>query len=59
MKDELLQFDLLPCPFCGGESKIFLNEDQPVIWCCDCPAGVEDYTIAIEKLVDTWNRRTL
>ena len=52
--------DLLPCPFCGCKDfDVFKGDSGQVtaIYCKDCPAGVEDSTITLEKLKLYWNTR--
>ncbi len=47
-------FELKPCPFCGGEARIF-NAFGSKISCKRCDAGV--YDLFEEKAVAKWNRR--
>ena len=49
------KYNLLPCPFCGGEAKY--HEKADAIWCNDCSGGVEDCTISKDELFKVWNTR--
>jgi Lar family restriction alleviation protein len=59
--------NLLPCPFCGGESKLSALQsiiddrkiaDRYYIVCLDC--GVQTAMLAtIEKAIAAWNRRAV
>ena len=56
-------FDLKPCPFCGGEARLFVNGGVRVI-CPKCYAStrimsdeIEYDNSAVETVVEAWNRR--
>lgn len=59
--------NLLPCPFCGGESKLSALQsiiddrkiaDRYYIVCLDC--GVQTAMLATtEKAIAAWNRRAV
>lgn len=54
--------DLLPCPFCGGEAKLMLADDNAnFIECQKCGASTNlQYSIkddARPDLIERWNRR--
>lgn len=55
--------ELKPCPFCGGEARLFVNDGVRVL-CTKCRASSkilvdsECYkTSAVEKVIEAWNRR--
>nr|DAH76866.1 MAG TPA: restriction alleviation protein [Caudoviricetes sp.] len=55
---------LKPCPFCGGEARLFVSDGVRVL-CTKCRASSkilvdsECYkTSAVEKVIEAWNRRT-
>ena len=55
--------ELKPCPFCGGEARLFVNDGVRVL-CTKCRASSEilvdsEYykTSAVEKVIEAWNRR--
>lgn len=57
---------LKPCPFCGGEAVVHVNDGVRVI-CRECGSGTISLVDgmrqgsptggAIERVVDKWNRR--
>ena len=56
--------ELKPCPFCGGEARLLVNDGVRVI-CSKCYVGTINMTDvmwqesnAVETVVATWNRRT-
>ena len=56
--------ELKPCPFCGGEARLFVDDGVRVL-CNKCHASSEilvdsEYykTSAVEKVIEAWNRRT-
>ena len=56
--------DLKPCPFCGGEARLFVSDGVRAL-CAKCRASSkilvdsECYkTRAVEKVIEAWNRRT-
>lgn len=56
-------FELKPCPFCGGEARLFVNGGVRVI-CSKCYVGtriltdsMEYESSAVETVVEEWNRR--
>lgn len=52
--------ELLPCPYCGCKDLDVIEGNlgqAPAIYCNDCPAGVEDNTISVDKLKKYWNMR--
>ena len=59
--------ELKPCPFCGGEARLYVNDGVRVM-CPKCRATskilVDDYngfdikTNAVRDVIDAWNRRT-
>lgn len=56
-------FDLKPCPFCGGEARLFVNDGVRVI-CSQCYVGtmiktdiIEYDSSAVEDVIEEWNRR--
>ena len=55
--------ELKPCPFCGGEARLFVDDGVRVL-CNKCRASSkilvdsECYeTRAVEKVIEAWNRR--
>ena len=48
--------ELKPCPFCGGEGKLF-TDGLTAIMCVDCNMSVSNHERSIIKLTDQWNRR--
>ena len=55
--------ELKPCPFCGGEARLFVNNGVRVL-CNKCNASSEILvysecykTSAVEKVIEAWNRR--
>ena len=55
--------ELTPCPFCGGEARLFVDDGVRVL-CNKCHASSEilvdsEYykTSAVEKVIEAWNRR--
>ena len=56
-------FELKPCPFCGGEARLFVNGGVRVI-CSKCYAStrimsdeIEYDSNAVETVIEAWNRR--
>lgn len=50
--------DLKPCPFCGGEPRIYdYGEGHCLIACSFCCARTHDDFL--EEAIATWNRREL
>ena len=60
--------DLKPCPFCGGEAKVFACDNGGIcVKCMECCCQTQastDFCIshakvesAFEKIVSEWNRR--
>lgn len=59
---------LKPCPFCGGEARIFVPEDGGIcVMCTKCrcqtpyrddirPSGI-NYGYSLEEVIDIWNKR--
>ena len=53
---------LLPCPFCGGEARIMLEEDDMPddsfhnVYCKSC--GVQFWVKSKTEAITLWNRRT-
>jgi len=52
-----LGIPLLNCPFCGGQPRIMIDEDNHGIYCNQCPAGVEDFSLDSKALLEAWNLR--
>lgn len=55
--------ELKPCPFCGGNARLLVNDGVRVI-CCKCYIGtmiMKDVmwqeSNAVETVIDAWNRR--
>lgn len=50
--------DLLPCPFCGGEAKIFRIDGHALFcaYCVDCDTNGGHY-FTEEDAIAAWNRR--
>lgn len=54
---------LKPCPFCGGEAKIFTAqfgkeaEARYTVRCSDCPAEIGWEYFSAEACTIMWNRR--
>lgn len=50
--------DLKPCPFCGGEAKIFkMASDQlKMVVCSDCMAQ-SGLFLTDNEAIEAWNRR--
>jgi hypothetical protein len=71
MSKVLIDRELQPCPFCGGDPKL---EDHRTIWAVRCECGCcvlgerapepeedmpDDYWLAFERsAIAAWNRRT-
>ena len=62
------EIKLKPCPFCGGEAKVFAYSDGGIcVKCMNCYCqtfATSDWNIAnakeksaYEKIVEAWNRR--
>lgn len=55
------QFNLLPCPFCGGKPKIMDMGYPHWIFCLDCGARVHGFVNGeIEGVIESvkvWNKR--
>ena len=59
--------ELRPCPFCGGEAKLYVSDGVRVM-CLKCRAtskilkdeynGFEIRTNAVKSVIEAWNRRT-
>ena len=60
--------DLKPCPFCGGEAKVFAYDDGGIcVKCMECYCQTQASTdmcisyakreSAFERIVSSWNRR--
>ena len=62
---ETLNNGLLPCPFCGGNARIYtmkLDDGDAImnVGCVKCDAQLEDYLITadnINTLISGWNKR--
>ena len=53
----MVNMELQPCPFCGGEPK---HSGDHSIW-CDCGAAVTHYNYDHNEshiVIDKWNRRS-
>lgn len=65
-------FNLLQCPFCGGEAKInktkhYTKESGSskwehyvnfyVVFCADCFVKTDDTCTDLKEAVNTWNKR--
>ena len=57
--------ELKPCPFCGSrnldctETEGNYSESKTlIIYCTNCPCGLEDYTMKPEQIKKAWNTRT-
>lgn len=48
--------ELKPCPFCGGEAKIFTPTISTYIMCKECKASTNLYSQS-EEAIEAWNRR--
>lgn len=48
--------ELKPCPFCGGNAKLF-TDGITTIMCIDCNITVSNFERSVIKLTDQWNRR--
>lgn len=58
--------ELRPCPFCGGEAKLYVSDGVRII-CLKCRAatktlideynGFEIRTNAVRSVIEAWNRR--
>lgn len=44
-------YEILPCPFCGGEGELHLPDDKDgrtYVWCPDCGAtGTKFFTVIV------------
>lgn len=49
---------LKPCPFCGGEAKLFEDKDYQIysVTCTECDAGTNAYGIE-QDAIEAWNGR--
>ena len=49
--------ELKPCPFCGGEARVFQTFDLTwEVYCCNCTARIFDIPDDKEA-IEEWNRR--
>lgn len=51
--------DLKPCPFCGGEAIVDMDEDwywDWHAWCFNCNCDIGHYATKKEA-IEAWNRR--
>lgn len=46
---------LKPCPFCGGEAKLYESVALYKVRCNDC--GASAFGISVKEVVASWNRR--
>lgn len=53
-----MNFELKPCPFCGGEAEFFEDEFfcRYSVVCTECGAGTDTYGVERDAM-DAWNRR--
>lgn len=53
-----MNFELKPCPFCGGEAEFFEDEFfcRYSVVCTGCGAGTDTYGVERDAM-DAWNRR--
>lgn len=53
--------ELKPCPFCGGEKLIKLEECNNYTICCDFNQGgcgaASGYRLNAKEAIEAWNRR--
>jgi Lar family restriction alleviation protein len=47
--------ELLPCPFCGGEAELDINDMS--IYCNTCDGQVTNFTKTKTGLQEAWNTR--
>lgn len=53
------EFELKPCPFCGGEARAYKSEivlPGYTVLCKKCNATV-NYFLTNEEAIEAWNRR--
>lgn len=57
---------LLPCPFCGGEARLFVHSEGGVsVFCRKCLVSTKvlidspDFSFAVEDVIDIWNKRVV
>ena len=53
-----MNFELKPCPFCGGKAEFFEDEFfcRYSVVCTECGAGTDTYGVERDAM-DAWNRR--